>query len=218
MSQLLGYLLSGIIAYCLGSISVGIIVSKKAHGPDLRTVGSKNTGASNVLRTMGWKYGLITFCGDCLKAVLACWIGRLLTGSHDGALLCGLLVVIGHNWPVFFGLRGGKGVASSCGVMIFCFPVPALICFVIAIAVIALTRYISLGSMCMLTSYAILVSCFYSGGDWKIILWAVLLAVLCLLRHRANIERLIHGTENRFGQRIQPTEPVSKQPDTERKE
>ena len=218
MNETLAYILSGIIAYCLGSISAVILISRKAHGPDLRSVGSKNTGASNVLRTMGWKYGLMTFAGDCLKAVAACWIGRLMTGEQEGALLCGLLVIIGHNWPVFFGFRGGKGVASSCGVMIFCFPVPALICFAIAIAIIALTKYISLGSMCMLTSYAVIVSCFYSGGSRKVILWAALMAVLCLLRHRTNIIRLIHGTENKFGQKVKPTESASVSAPTNRKE
>ena len=205
MNTVAAYILSGVIAYCLGSISSGILVSKKAHGPDLRSVGSKNTGASNVLRTMGWKYGLLTFTGDCLKAILACWIGELITGSHHAALVCGICVIIGHNWPLFFEFKGGKGVASSCGVMIFCFPVPALISYVIAILVIALTKYISLGSMCMLTSYAILVSLFYSHGSWQIILWAFVLAILCIIRHRTNIQRLIHGTENKFGQKISGT-------------
>ena len=203
MNQTMAYVVSGLIAYCLGSISMGLLVARLANGPDLRSVGSKNTGASNVLRTMGWKYGLITFFGDFLKAVLACWIGRLLTGAQEGALLCGLLVILGHNWPVFFGFRGGKGVASSCGVMLFCFPVPALICFGVAIGIIAVTKFISLGSMCMLTSYAILVSCFRAEGRWLVIAWAVILAALCILRHRGNIVRLIRGTENRFGQRIQ---------------
>lgn len=196
------YLLAGTIAYCLGSVSVGILVSRAAKGPDLRTVGSKNTGASNVLRTMGWKYGLLTFAGDSLKAVLACWIGRMLTGSVYGAMFAGLMVIIGHNWPVFFQLKGGKGVASSCGVMVFCFPVPALICFAVTVAIIAVTKYISLGSMTMLTLYAILVSVFHSGGDWRIILWTVVLAALCIIRHRANISRLIHGEENKIGHKV----------------
>lgn len=203
MTPTIFWILSGILAYCLGSISTGLLVAKKANGPDLRSVGSKNTGASNVLRTMGWKYGLITFGGDFLKAILACLIGKLLTGSHIAALMCGLLVIIGHNWPVFFGFKGGKGVASSCGVMLFCFPIPALIGYAVAIGLIALTRYISLGSMSMLTVYAILVSCFFADGNMLIILWAVVLALLCILRHRTNIQRLIQGKENRFGQRVQ---------------
>ena len=202
MSQAVLWILSAIIAYLLGSVSVGILVSRFAHGPDLRTVGSKSTGASNVQRTMGWKYGLITFSGDALKAVLACWIGNLITGSFHAVLLCGLCVIIGHNWPVFFGFRGGKGVASSCGVMLFCFPLPAVICFVLTILLIAALRYISVGSMFMLTLYAVLVSVIYSGGDPWIIIWAVVLALLVIYRHHANISRLIHGTENKLGHRV----------------
>lgn len=202
MSDIFSFLLTGLIAYFLGSISFGIIVSRMANGPDLRSVGSKNTGASNVLRTMGWKYGLITFFGDFGKALLACWIGTLLTGGQTGAYIAGVCVVIGHNWPAFFGFKGGKGVASSCGVMVFCFPLPAVICFVLAISVIAVSKYISLGSMSMLSLYSIIVSFFFSQGDWFIIIWSIILAVLCLIRHRSNIQRLIAGTENRFGQRI----------------
>ena len=191
MAKYLLYIFSGILAYCLGSVSVGIIVSRIAKGPDLHTVGSKNTGASNVLRTMGWKYGLIT-----------CLIGKWLIGDLYGVLFCGIMVILGHNWPVFFAFRGGKGVASSCGVMLICFPVPALIGYICAIAIIALTKYISLGSMCMLVIYAVTVSCCFSGGDTVIILWSILLAILCLIRHRTNIIRLVKGNENKFGQRI----------------
>ncbi len=202
MNRLGLYLLISLIAYLLGSVSTGILVSRAGHGPDLRTVGSKSTGASNVQRTMGWGPGLITFLGDCLKAVLACLIGKWITGSHFGALVAGMMVVIGHNWPVFFKFRGGKGVASSCGVMLVCFPIPALISYAVALLVIWRTKFISLGSMCLLTIYAVLVSCFWSGGDWRIILWAAALAVLCIVRHHANISRLIQGTENKLGNRV----------------
>jgi glycerol-3-phosphate acyltransferase PlsY len=196
------WILSCIIAYLLGSVSFGILISRAAHGPDLRKVGSKSTGASNVQRTMGWKYGLLTFAGDAGKAVLACWIGKLLTGDQMGALLCGFFVILGHNWPVFFRFKGGKGVASSCGVMLFCFPLPACICFVLTIGLIALCRYISVGSMSMLTLYAILVTAFYSQGNLWIIVWAWTLALLCIYRHHANTQRLIQGKENRLGNRV----------------
>ncbi len=205
MSPVILWILAGIIAYCLGSVSTGLLVAKKNHGPDLRSVGSKNTGASNVLRTMGWKYGLITFFGDFIKAVAACWIGQLLTGDRICVLMCGLLVILGHNWPAFFGFKGGKGVASSTGVMLFCFPIPALICYAVCICIIAVTKFISLGSMCMLSLYAILVSCFWSGGDARIIVWSIILALLCILRHRTNIKRLLNGTENRFGKKVSAT-------------
>lgn len=118
------YLLSGLAAYLLGSISTGILVSKVNHGPDLRKVGSGNTGATNVQRTMGWKWGLITFFGDALKALLACWIGSLITGSHWGALFSGLLVIIGHNWPVFFQFRGERAWPAAAALCSSVFPCP----------------------------------------------------------------------------------------------
>ena len=205
MSRWILYLIAGVIAYCLGSISSGLLVSKFMHGPDLRSVGSKSTGATNVQRTMGWVPGLITFFGDSLKAVLACWLGQIITGSFYGALLGGVCVILGHNWPVFFGFRGGKGVASSCGVMLFCFPVPALICFAAGILVIALTKYVSLGSMTLITLYAVLVSFLFVGGtwnpgvaDWRVIVWSFFLAGMCIIRHHANLSRLAHGKENKL--------------------
>ena len=200
-------LFSCVVAYLLGSLSTGLLVARVSDGPDLRKVGSGNTGASNVQRTMGWKAGLITFAGDSLKGVLACLIAWILTGNHYTSLVSGLFVVIGHNWPVFHGFRGGKGVAASCGVLLYCFPVPALICFVLTIALIAATRYISLGSMFLLTSYAALVFAWWypcvDRGEYHlfVVLWTVLLAVICIARHHANIVRLIRGTENKLGRK-----------------
>lgn len=190
-------LLIAVIAYLLGSFSTGLVWARIKNGPNLREVGSKSTGASNVLRTMGLKSGIITFVGDVLKALLACWIGQLL-GGHTGAMVAGLFVILGHNWPCFHGFKGGKGVASSCAVMLMTYPIPALISYIVAIAIIAVTRFISLGSMILLTLFAVLVI-FTCGGDWFAIVWAIVLAVLCVYRHRANIGRLISGTENKLG-------------------
>ena len=195
-------LLSCVISYLLGSVSTGLTVARFFNGPDLRNVGSGNTGASNVQRTMGWKYGLITFAGDCLKGVFSCWIAELLTGSHMACLIAGLFVILGHNWPVYYRFRGGKGVAASCGVLLYCFPVPALICFALTIVLIALTRYISLGSMFLLTAYALLVNLTYNG-EWNtyVLIWSVLMALICIGRHHQNIIRLIKGTENTLGKK-----------------
>ena len=197
-------ILSCVIAYLLGSVSSGLIIAKMTNGPDLRKVGSGNTGASNVQRTMGWKAGLITFAGDSLKAVLACWIAELLTNDHMASLAAGLFVIIGHNWPVYYGFKGGKGVAASCGVLVYCFWLPAVICFALTILLIVLTRYISLGSMFLLTSYAILLSCWHYQGEYRlfVILWAVTMAMICVLRHHANIVRLVKGTENKLGRKV----------------
>ena len=195
------YLLAAVIGYLLGSVSTGILVAKVNHGPDLHKVGSGNVGASNVLRTMGARSGAITFLGDYFKAVAACLIGLWLTGSHDGMLAAGLAVVVGHNWPVFFGFEGGKGVAASTAVMVCCYWQWGLIGYAVAIGLIALTRYISLGSMVMLVLYAVLVILFEAHGNIWIILWAVALAAMCLIRHRSNITRLLSGTERKIGQK-----------------
>lgn len=194
-------ILSCIIGYLLGSVSGGIITSRLANGPDLHTVGSKSTGASNVQRTMGWKYGIITFLIDGLKGVFTCLIAWLITGSHFSAMIAGLCCVIGHNWPLFFRFRGGKGVATTGGVMLYCFPVPALICIALTVAVIALFRYISVGSILLVTAFFIF-SFFFSNGNTCIILWAFLLMVMCVARHHANISRLIQGTENKLGNKV----------------
>lgn len=196
MTDVLKYLLIAAAAYLLGSFSTGLTVAKATHGPNLYEVGSKNTGATNALRTMGLKRGLATFAGDVIKALLACFLGKWLMGQN-GAMLAGLMVIIGHNWPVFHHFKGGKGVACSCAVMLITFPVPAVISFVVAILTIVITRYVSLGSIVLLLLFSILVAAM-NWGSWLAIVWALLLAVLCVYRHRANIGRLLRGEENKF--------------------
>lgn len=193
--------LTCITGYLLGSLSGGIITSRLAKGPDLHTVGSKSTGASNVQRTMGWKYGIITFFFDALKGIAACVIAETVTDSHFVAMLAGLCCVIGHNWPVFFRFRGGKGVATTGGVMLYCFPVPALICIAVTIAIIALFRYISVGSMLLVFLFFVLTFVF-SKMNPCVIIWSFLLMVMCIGRHHANITRLIQGNENKLGNKV----------------
>ncbi|MBR4081081.1 MAG: glycerol-3-phosphate 1-O-acyltransferase PlsY [Clostridia bacterium] len=196
MTDVLKYLLIAVVAYLLGSFSTGLTVAKATHGPNLYEVGSKNTGATNALRTMGLKRGLATFLGDVLKALIACALGKWLLGQN-GAMLAGLMVIIGHNWPVFHHFKGGKGVACSCAVMLLTFPIPAIISFVVAILTIVISRYVSLGSVVLLLLFSILVAV-TNWGCWLAIVWALLLAALCVYRHRANIGRLLRGEENKF--------------------
>ena len=194
---MLNYIIIAVLAYLLGSISFGMIVAKLAGGPNLREVGSKNTGATNVLRVMGLKIGLIVFVLDILKALIACIIGRVWLGLN-GAMLAGLAVVIGHNWPCFFQFKGGKGVASTLAVMLLTFPIPAIICYVVAIVLIATTKYVSLGSITLAALFAILVIA-TNWTNWLVILWVLIIAGLLIWRHHANIGRLLHGTENKLG-------------------
>lgn len=193
----LPYIIIAVIAYLLGSISFGMIVAKAAGGPNLREVGSKNTGATNVLRVMGVKIGLLVFVLDILKALVACIIGRVWMGLN-GAMLAGLAVVIGHNWPCFFQFKGGKGVASTLAVMLMTFPIPAIICYVVAIALIAATKYVSLGSITLAALFALMVIVM-NWGDWLVIAWVLVIAGLLIWRHHANIGRLLHGQENKLG-------------------
>lgn len=150
MREILLSVLIAVISYLLGCFSTGLTVSN-VKGVDIRNAGSKNTGASNVLRVMGLKSGLVTFIGDFLKATLSCWLGSLILPDATwgimgyGMMLGGLFAIIGHNWPVFYGFKGGKGVACSAAVIFFINPLWGIISIVICVGVIALTRYISLG-------------------------------------------------------------------------
>lgn len=193
---MLNYVIIAVIAYLLGSISFGMIVAKLKGGPNLREVGSKNTGATNVLRVMGVKTGLIVFVLDILKALIACIIGRCWMGLN-GAMVAGLAVVIGHNWPCFFQFKGGKGVASTLAVMLMTFPIPACICYVIAIALILYTRYVSLGSITLAALFAVMVIA-TNWANWPVIIWVLIISGLLIWRHHANIGRLIKGNENKL--------------------
>lgn len=193
--MIIRYALCAVIAYLLGSISTGILVAGKS-GHDIRTEGSHNTGASNALRILGLKGGALTFLGDFLKAALAVGIGLLLAGRYGG-MLAGLFVVLGHNWPVFFGFQGGKGIACSTAVLLILFPWQGAVAAVLCLLVIYIWRYISVGSLTMLAVFAVLILCtqpFFPHG-----LWALCLLALGVFRHRANLARLKNGTENKIG-------------------
>lgn len=192
----IAYITIAVIAYLLGSISFGMIISKLAGGPNLREVGSKNTGATNVLRVMGVKVGFTVFVLDILKALIACIIGRVWMGLN-GAMIAGLAVVLGHNWPCFFQFKGGKGVASTLAVMLMTFPIPAVICYIVAIGLIAATKFVSLGSITLAALFALLVI-ITNWGSWLIALWVLAIAGLLIWRHHANIGRLLRGEENKL--------------------
>ena len=190
------YILCAAIAYLLGSISTGILVSKNS-GHNLREEGSHNTGASNALRVLGLKGGALTFAGDFLKAFIAVMAGKAIAGMNGG-MIAGLFVILGHNWPVFFQFKGVKGVGCSAAVITL-FPIQGVIAAAVCIAVIAIWRYISLGSMTMLTVFAILIIA--TQPFWPAGVWSLALLALCVYRHRSNIERLKNGTENKIGQK-----------------
>ena len=192
--MILRYIICAAAAYLLGSISFGILLTKNS-GHDIRKEGSGNTGASNALRVFGLRTGLVTFICDILKAVISVLLGKALAGEYGG-MLAGLFVIIGHNWPLFFGFKGGKGISCSCAVVLLNFPGPGAIAIAICIAAIAITRYISVGSMLLLISYAVILCVI--KPFWPHGVWAIVLAVMAVARHHGNIKRLLNGTENKL--------------------
>lgn len=190
-------ILSILIGYLLGSISFGILIARK-NGHDIRSEGSHNTGASNALRVLGLKGGALTFAGDFAKAALAVIAGSLLMG-RPGAMLAGLGVVLGHNWPLYFSFKGGKGIACSTAVLLFTFPPQGGIAVALCLIVIALTKYISVGSLTMVTVFFVLMC--VSFPFYPYAAWALILMLLAWYRHRGNLKRLYEGNENKIGKK-----------------
>lgn len=182
------------IGYALGCFSTGLLLSKH-YQVDIRKLGSKSSGATNMTRVLGPKLGLFTFLGDFGKAAIAVLLGLAIQGV-EGALLGGLFVVIGHNWPVTYHFKGGKGVACSIAILLIIAPLEALIGGILGILAIALTKYVSLGSLVFLLSSAIITP--FTRGIWPIGIWAILLFLFAAYRHRANIDRLLRGEESKF--------------------
>jgi glycerol-3-phosphate acyltransferase PlsY len=191
------YILLLIISFILGSIPFGIIIAK-AKGIDLKKIGSGNIGATNVLRSLGKWPAVLTLLGDVLKGTAAIAIGRYFGVEqpvYEG--LIGFSAILGHNFSIFLGFRGGKGVATSLGVLSIYSPKTALFTFIIWVMVVMFTRYSSMGA---LVSFGVLpISIFFD--DKRKLLVAFLITILIFIRHRDNIRRLIKGTERRIGQR-----------------
>ena len=191
-----------VIAYLIGSVNASILISRIVMGKDIREVGSGNAGATNMLRTMGKKYAIVTLIIDILKGVIAVGISFLLVRSSVMPYIAGVCVVLGHNFPIFFGFKGGKGVATSLGVVMMLDWKVGLIVLATAVLIIAITRYVSLGSIVAAIAFAALeiIKMAYLH-DWNTIrlICVLILAGLLIWRHHENIGRLLNGTENRLG-------------------
>ena len=201
-------ILIGVIAYLIGSISSAIIVGRIFGGEDIRTKGSGNAGATNALRNYGTKAAAIVTLGDCLKAAAAILIAMLIShfaglGAVYGKLptyIAGVCAVLGHNFPVYFGFRGGKGVLVSLVAMLFANWQIGLIVFAVAILIMALTRYVSLGSVLGAVTLVV-AALIFQFKNTEYLVFCIILAVLVIFMHRANIKRLLNGTENKLGQK-----------------
>jgi glycerol-3-phosphate acyltransferase PlsY len=197
------YIIIALISYFLGNISTSYIVGRKVANVDIRTQGSGNAGATNVLRTLGKKAAAIAFIGDILKGSIAVVIGRYLAGRYglqplDGAYVGAVFVVLGHNWPALLGFRGGKGVATSLGTMLAIYPIYALICLAISILIMYRSKYVSLGSILGITCFPVAMVII---GNNKAAIVGFILTAIALYTHRENIKRLKNGTERKLGEK-----------------
>ena len=199
MALWLKYVLIAVIGYLLGNVSVGILVARLYGIKDIRTVGSGNAGTTNVLRNLGWVPSVLTLAGDCLKGLIAALIGKWLAGDI-GVLIGGNFAVIGHDFPVFFKFRGGKGIATNLGLILVLNPMIAVGLTIAVLIVVGISRYMSLGSIMACFAYPTLVAILMRGHAHygACVAWGIFAGALALFCHRSNVVRLLKGQENRL--------------------
>ena len=190
-------LLTLLTGYLLGSISTGVLLSHFAAHTDIRQQGSGNAGTTNMLRVMGKKFALLTLAGDMLKGIVAVLIGSLLVGGKTGQILGAFGAILGHNFPVFFGFKGGKGIATSFGCLLIVFPLQTLAAFGVFLALFLITHYVSVGSIGAAVTLPIFV---IATTPRDPVIWISVAAIgaLAIWRHKANIVRLMNHTENKI--------------------
>jgi acyl phosphate:glycerol-3-phosphate acyltransferase len=199
-----------IISYLIGSIPSGYLVAN-SQGIDIRQHGSKNIGATNVLRVMGKKWGYLVFFFDAFKGFVAVRLGIFLGNlggieSSIAGVVAAIACILGHNYTFWLGFKGGKGIATSGGVVLALFPwFVVLIVALVWVVVFYLSKYVSLASICaaisLPVSLALMSRWAGSSNFWVLILFSILAAGLAVWRHRTNITRLLNGTESRFGRK-----------------
>ena len=200
------YILVAIIAYAIGSVNFSIIFSKKFAGFDVREKGSGNAGTTNMLRSAGKGLAALTLICDILKGVVAVlvafWIGKIATNVKPEILvqLAGFFAVVGHTFPVYFGFKGGKGVATSLGILLLINWQIGLICLVFALLVMIFTRMVSLGSIMAALLFPVL-TIFITEHyiiDGNYIIFGIAMAVFVIFNHRSNLKRIYKGEENKL--------------------
>lgn len=207
-------IVTALVAYLIGSLNASIIISN-LKGSDIRKHGSGNAGATNMLRTYGKKLAILALLFDALKGVVAvCIVNTVLKYAQIGAeneiyhymrCLAGLFVVIGHNFPVFFKFKGGKGIATSAAVIFMLDWRVGLIVLVAALATMAISKYVSLGSIVGAFTFPTFIAVFTFLVDkdynWIVFITSVIMCALAVWRHRSNIVRLANGTESKLGKK-----------------
>ena len=206
-------IIMAVIAYLIGSVNFSVILSKKMAGFDVREKGSGNAGTTNMLRSVGKTAAAITLICDILKGVvsigIAIILGNIIKDSNKELLLqiAGIAVILGHTFPIFFGFKGGKGVATSLGVLLLSNWQIGLICLVFALVLMILTRMVSLGSCAAAVLFPVLT--LFINENYIVLtegkngstyfIYSVILAIIVLFNHRSNIKRILNGTENKLG-------------------
>lgn len=185
--ELLGKML---LIYLIGSIPSGLIIGKGLYGKDLREHGSKNIGSTNAYRVLGKMGALLVFLCDLTKGIMGAY---LLSVTPTLTVIGGLLAMIGHNWPIFLNFKGGKGVATGLGMVIYMVPSVALLAFSIWAVIVYFTKYVSLGSI--VAASVIPVVMYLWNEPMPYIVFGVIAALFVIIRHRANIARLLSGNE-----------------------
>jgi len=194
------WILVWIICYLLGSISFGYLITRIVKGVDIRNYESGNAGATNVSRVLGKKIGLLVLLLDGLKGAAAVGLAYLVTGSALVMAIAGIAAILGHNWPIFLRFRGGKGIATTFGVTLSLAFVPAVISALLAILVILITRYVSLGSLISISLLPFVILAFTYFQELSMVyFWTTLvMAILAIYQHRNNIRALLNGTERKL--------------------
>jgi glycerol-3-phosphate acyltransferase PlsY len=190
--QLIGI---SILAYFLGNFSPSYLVGKIFGNLDIREYGSGNAGTTNVIRVMGWRFGALVYVLDILKGYLAVSLGQAI-GGPAGIMLAGFFVVIGHDYPVLLNFHGGKGIAATAGIALFLFPIPALFMGVLFLLIVLVTKMVSVGSISfviILVAYSVI-----SQQAGPIVLLTAGLAGFAFYSHKANIQRILAGKENKL--------------------
>jgi len=185
-----------LFGYLLGSVPVGVVVARLLYGVDPRQSGSRNIGATNVTRVAGKKAGIITLAGDILKGTLPVLVAMGLGFEPLWTALAGFSAFLGHLFPIFLGFRGGKGVATACGMFLPLAPLPLLLSAIVFATLVAITRYVSVGSMT--ASVALPLFIYFMGGRVEYVWIGVVVSLLVIIKHKDNIGRLLRGEENRF--------------------
>lgn len=197
------YILFPLIAYLLGSIPSAVWIGKTFHGVDVREHGSKNAGATNTFRVLGKKAGIIVLAMDIIKGVMAVLLPKLWIQSDDDKiiiiqLLSGFFVFLGHLLPLFAGFRGGKGVATSLGIIIGIHPQAAAVCVCVFLLVFIVSHYVSLGAIVASFFFPFVMSLIFKEKSIYLLVFSIVISLVVILAHRKNIIRLIHGNENKM--------------------